>query len=331
MSRRRSALLTAVIGLAGLATWVVARPAPGPPAPDPPGAFSFAALGDAPYAFAENLRYRLALEDLAAHSLTSVIHVGDILSEPCTNERYERSLDWFNALPHPVIYTPGDNDWTDCWEFGQDPLDRLASIRATFFHRPGESLGGDPIALEHQGADERFGEFVENARWTQHGVMFATLHLVGSRNGLRDFPARTSAHDEEAERRMLAALDWLRETLRAAGADGAAAVVLAFHANPGFDVESDDPLRMTFEPFLAALREEVQRFGAPVLAIHGDWHDYTVDHPLTDGVTGQPLRNLTRLQVPGSPHVGWVRITVATGDPDPFSFEARVIPGWKYW
>jgi hypothetical protein len=43
----------------------------------------------------------------------------------------------FNALPHPLIYTPGDNEWTDCHEgrnvAGLDPLERLAKLRTVFF------------------------------------------------------------------------------------------------------------------------------------------------------------------------------------------------------
>ncbi len=128
---------------------------------------------------------------------------------------------------------------------------------------------------------------------------------------------------------MAAAVVWLRETFAAARTAGASGVVLALHANPGFEDPPEDPGWVVFEPFLTALAEEVAALLRPVLAIHGDWHDYTVDQPLTHGDTGEILANFTRLQVPGSPMVGWVRVTVAPGTAELFSFEPRVIPWWK--
>jgi hypothetical protein len=84
-----------------------------PPTPNPPGAFSFAVMGDAPYDWLEELRFRLVLEDLDAHDLTSVISIGDIFWRPCSDEMYRRTREQFNGLRHPVVYTPGDNEWFD--------------------------------------------------------------------------------------------------------------------------------------------------------------------------------------------------------------------------
>ena len=107
-------------------------------------------------------------------------------------------------------------------------------------------------------------------------------------------------------------------------------MVIGFHGNPNFEDPPDNP-RQAFEPFLTALEEEVERFARPVLAVHGDRHDYTVDHPLVRRTTGQRLARFTRLQVPGSPAVGWVRVVVTPGADSPFAFEERVVPRWKYW
>ncbi len=95
------------------------------------GSFAFAVLGDAPYSPVEFELFDVVLEDLAAHDLTSVIHVGDIFSEPCLDEAYRRVRDEFNSIPHPVVYTPGDNEWTDCFNGSEEsnPYNRLASIR----------------------------------------------------------------------------------------------------------------------------------------------------------------------------------------------------------
>ena len=83
--------------------------------------------------------------------------------------------------------------------------------------------------------------------------------------------------------------------------------------------------RLAYEPFAAALEEEVERFGKPVLAVHGDAHKLTVDYPLVRRTTGRWLANLTRLEVPGSPDVGWVRVVVTPGAAQPFAFQPLIV------
>lgn len=333
MKNRRRVWLLALLLLA-LGIGYLATRGPGAPTPNPPGSFSFAVLGDAPYFAWEDVQYRLVLSALDAHDLAWVLHVGDIFWRPCTDDHYRRNLGWFNGLRHPVIYTPGDNEWTDCWEPGSGafaPRERLERLRQIFFADPSRSLGGSPLSLVSQGGREPFPELVENARWMREGIVFATVHLVGSRNGLEPFAGRTAEDDAEARRRTEAAAAWVRETFAEARALDASAVVLGFHANPAFEAGADDSYRQAFEPFLGTLEEEVERFQGPVLVAQGDDHEYIVDQPLVRRTTGRRLANLTRLQVPGSPEVGWVRVVVTPGAANPFAFERHVLPRWKYW
>lgn len=328
---------TIVVFLAALASAAFAylwTKGPPDPTPNPPGSFSFAVFGDAPYSWWEEVQYGLVLRDLDANELGFVVNVGDLFWRPCSDELYRRSRAWFDGLRHPVIYTPGDNEWTGCWEPGSGafrPLERLKRIRQILFADPSRSLGERPLALESQAGFEPHAEFVENARWSHQGVAFATVHLAGSDNATAAFPGRTADDDEAVKRRTRAATAWLRETFVEAGRTGAAAVVIGFHANPGFEAPVDDPDRVVFEPFLTALEEETAQFPRSVLVVHGDGHDYLVDHPLVRRTTGRRLENFTRMQVPGSPEVGWVRVTVTPAAPDPFAFEERVVPRWKYW
>ncbi len=331
-SRRRVWFL----GLAAVLLLLVGFATAGPPKPsiNPPGTFAFAALGDAPYYVWEDIKYPLVLRDLDQHALSFVVHVGDIFWRPCSDARYERSMRWFNGLGHPVIYTPGDNEWTDCWtrdEGGFAPHERLARLRQILFPNPGTSLGDRALALETQSSRGPFTEFVEHARWSHAGLTFATVHIVGSGNATEPFPESPPDQIAEAQRRTTAAIAWLHETFSEARASGASAVVIAFHADPGFELPVGRADRKPFEPILAALEDEVAAFGKPVLVIHGDSHEYTVDHPLVARATGQRLENLTRLEVPGSPDVGWVRVVVMPGANASFAFEERVVPRWKFW
>lgn len=333
-TKRRTLVVAGLLLLAFIAV-IIARPAPPPgPAPAIPGSFDFAVLGDAPYHPWEELQYNAVLKDLDAHDLAFVIHVGDIFWRPCSDAMYRKTLDGFNSIRHAVIYTPGDNEWTDCWQRapgGYPPLDRLQRIREIFFANPHRSLGGAEIDLRSQADSDSFAEFVENARWSKDGFVFATLHLVGSRNATEPFRKRTPADDEAARARTEAVVAWLRETFAEAESTRAAGVVLAFHANPAFEESTDDDYRGSYEPFLTALEEETEKFARPVLVVQGDDHEFVVDRPLVRRTTGERLENFRRLQVPGSPDVGWVRVTVTPGAAEPFTFENRALPRWKYW
>src|SRR5215212_10466302 len=271
--------------------------APAPhPAPNPPGTFSFAAYGDAPYYWWEDLRFRNMMRELDATDIRFTVHVGDVFWRPCSDQMYLKFRKRFDHLRAPVIYTPGDNEWADCWEprvGGYKPLERLARLRQIFYS------GAPRLPLVRQ------KELIENARWEQEGVVFATVHLVGSRNGMKPFPARTPADDAAVQPRVDADVAWMRATFAEAAAKNARAVVIAFHASPSFEEPPGHDYRRPFEPFLGPLEEEAARFGKPVLLIHGDDHEYTVDSPI---IHRRRLPNFTRLEVPGSPDVGWVRV-----------------------
>ncbi len=300
----------------------------------PPGGFAFAVLGDAPYYWWEENQFRRVLRQMDESELALALHVGDIFWRPCSDAMMVRRREQFDALRHPVIYTPGDNEWADCWEprvGGYRPRERLERLRQIYFSEPTVSLGGRTIPLASQAGRAPFPEFVENARWSHDGVLFATVHLVGSRNFREPFEGRTAVDAAESERRTEAAAGWLRASFADAVATGARAVVIAFHANPGFEQPADDPYRQAFEPFLEALEEEVEAFGKPVLVAQGGDHEYLVDSPLLRRTSGDRLANLTRLQVPGSPDVGWVRVTVTRDASQPFRFEMHTIPRWRIW
>lgn len=285
--------------------------APDPPPPPPPTALVFGAFGDGPYHVWEELRYRALLADIRAVRPAFVVHVGDLHAHPCTPELLEERRQELASLRVPALYTPGDNEWYDCpgrRDAPDEPLAKLAEIRRILFADPQRAHGG-AMVVASQGRDPAHAEFVENARWSLGGFIFATVHMIGSANGLEPFRGRTAAYDTASQRRTAAGVAWLRAAFAAARADSAKGVVLFVHANLGLDANGG--ARRGFEPFVAALRDEVARFDGSVLLVHGDSHEQGMDHPLADG-TGRPLPNFTRLETFGSPAIGWVRVVLDT-------------------
>src|SRR5439155_12574130 len=137
----------------------------------------------------------------------------------------------------------------------------LARLRRTLYPRPGVSLGRETLPVETQSANPAFAEFVEQARWSHSGLVFATIHVVGSGNFTQPFPARTDADDRESRRRLEAALAWFHETFARAKSQSATAVVVSFHADPGFDGTPAD--QAPFRPLLDAFEDEAVAFGKP--------------------------------------------------------------------
>ena len=293
-----------------------------------PDSFAFGVFGDGPYYAWEKGRYERLLEDVDAGDLEWFLHVGDLFWHPCTEEAYRERRGALNALRHPVFYTPGDNEWTDCHEErpgGWEPLGRLALLRSVFFEEPGMSLGVGRMAVETQSADPAFSEFVENVRWRFGGFVFATMHVVGSENGLNEFAGRGPEHDAEVARRTSAALAWMDATFEVAAVTGARGVVLAIHGNPG--LERDGSMGRGFDRFVDGLEDRVKAFVGPVVLIHGDSHTQRLDQPLRDRVTGRVLENFTRIESFGSPDIGWTKIVVDTVT-GAISHEPRLMRAW---
>lgn len=154
------------------------------------------ALGDMPYRGQDIPAFEALLETINATPHDVTIHVGDIKGggSPCTDALFHRQRDYFDTIAGPLIYIPGDNEWTDCHRKsagGYDPLERLALLREIFFV-DGMSLSQGPIAVVQQSMEEDApAGLIENMRWVQNGVHFVTAHVVGSNNGLA--PAVPSA------------------------------------------------------------------------------------------------------------------------------------------
>jgi len=310
--------------------------------------FEFGVIGDVPYLLDEEARVAAAIANMNRSDLAFVVHLGDIQADPrtpsgsptCTDASLQRRKELFDASRHPFILTPGDNDWTDCHLIKDrmvDPLERLARLRAVFFPSA-DSLGQRKMTLMVQAAEPKHAKYVENRLWTHAGVLFVTVHIVGSNNNR----GRTPEMDAEYTERNAANLTWLAQAFERAQREQAQAIVIFTQANPQFEttwsarqvrlylyglpVNIPQPRRPTgFDDFLAALEREVVAYPQPVVLIHGDTHIFRVDKPLVRTADTRLIENFTRVETFGSPDVHWIRVIVDLTDPGIFFFRPEII------
>jgi hypothetical protein len=113
-------------------------------------------------------------------------------SSQCTDQYFAMIKSEFDTFSDPLVYTPGDNEWTDCHRANNgsfNPLERLAAVRSVFFPQPGVTFGKDPIHVQSQAAQC----YVEYVSYTRAGVAFAAVHIIGSNNSLAPWTGNTGA------------------------------------------------------------------------------------------------------------------------------------------
>lgn len=288
--------------------------------------FEIGMIGDFPYAPGQQVEAQNLLDELNGEKLAFVTHDGDIKSgsTACTDDVYEREYRRFESSENPLVYTPGDNEWTDCHRPPNpspeeaDSLDRLAVIRQTFYSDD-YSLGREEIPLQRQSTD-----YPENARWSYGDVTFATLHVVGSNNNRPTAANPAVGNEEEWRARNEANIAWLTESFDVAGREGSAALMLVIQAN----IFEDDTVQPSgFAELREVLRRETIAFGKPVVLVHGDSHYFRIDKPLyaEEGSDENRVLDFTRIETFGDDDVHWVRATVDTSDPEVSSFQPEIV------
>lgn len=287
--------------------------------------FSFIAFGDMPYVLPQDYaRFERLIQTVNQQKSVFSVHVGDIKSGStiCSEEYYNKIYNYFLQFENPFIYTPGDNEWTDCNRKdagAYSPEERLEVVRKTFF-RDHNSYGKNKLALTSQSLNPSFTKFVENNRWTLGNIAFATIHLVGTNN---NFVIDSKNHNQEFYERNEANLAWLDEVFKEAKAKNNLGLVLFTQA----DMFNGDKGTLGFESILKKLAELTQDFKKPVLLINGDSHQFVINKPLKDKATKATLMNFTRLQVFGETDIHAVKISVDPNSSQLFLFEQLLIQG----
>ncbi|MEV0490029.1 metallophosphoesterase [Streptomyces atratus] len=325
---RRAA--SAVLSVSALALALSTGPAAAKEAP-----FTFAVIGDVPYGDAQIANFPNVVNQINADpDVKFVDHLGDIKngSTVCSDTYFQQIKSDFDQFKDPLVYTVGDNEWTDCHRpnnGGYNPLERLAAIRQVFFPQPGRTLGQHSVHVVSQ-ADQGYPE---NVRYTRSDVAFAALHIVGSNNSLAPWTGNTVPTKEQAAEvagRVNAVLQEIHKTFDAAKDDHNKAVVLLTQADM-FDPTVANPAfadYSAFQSIVEAIAKESATFGGPVYLFNGDSHVRNSDKPLDAGSkwlsfygvsTAAP--NLTRVTIDGSTDVNtWLKVTINPGDKDVLSW-----------
>jgi hypothetical protein len=330
---RRALLASLAVTAAMAATAAAALAAANPPGHQM-GTVTYSVIGDTPYSVFQIQHFPDDIAEINADpDVSRVIHVGDIKSgstrcdtvdnDPNTGDFTQIKAD-FDLFADPLVYTPGDNEWTDCHRAnngGYVPTERLGVIRSMFFPVPGQTLGQNPASVETQG-----GGYPENVTWNESRVQWGVIDVPGSNNDWAPWfgAARTQAQIDEVTNRTAADLEWIDHVFAEAKASKAKAVVIATQAdmwdpaffNPGPAADASDH----FTPIVRALVKRSLAWERPVILFNGDSHIFETDHPLADPSTPQnqiygvtkPVDNLMRITVNGSttPCHQWLELTI---------------------
>jgi hypothetical protein len=324
-------------------------------------AYSIGLWGDAPYSDLQALTgVPNLIADMNSQHLAFSVHNGDLKAgtgtqgsvtpTTCGDALYVQALNFFNALRAPAMFTPGDNDWTDCdseSNGGFNSLERLDHERQIFFSTP-FSLGQRQKRQEMQTVPLCLGfggshvPCVENRRWTVGNVIYVTLNVQGSCNNL----CNINPDPAEYAARNAANIAWLNESFDRAESTGAAAIMIISQANPVWNIPDGagprrDPRTLVaigvppeldgFKDFLIALRTRVIGFRKPVAYVHGDSHYARIDKPFLDA-QGRRLENFTRVETfgdnaaNGNNDVNWTKVTVDQRSREVFSYQLEIVP-----
>lgn len=284
-----------------------------------PNTLTLAVFGDSPYldpSFPPHSEFGATpafIDTINSDStVQEVVHVGDIHSgsEPCTVAYDQSVYGLWTAFQKPLIYTPGDNEWSDCTKVKEEPgsdfdniatnpdmpLDQLVVVRNIFFANAGWTLGQQPMHVISQAnafdpANPADAQYVENVMWEQSKTVFVTVNVPGgSNNDIDPWYAKThttpwNTHQQtEMDQRTAADVRWLNQAFAVAEADDAHGVVIIGQADM-WDTAESLSHQTNYEPIIAAMASNAAAYKKPVLYLNGDSHVYRSDNPLQQGST----------------------------------------------
>lgn len=297
---------------------------------------SFIALGDMPYYKFQFPVYETLIKNINATNPSLIIHTGDATHPgDCTNKTIDRGYNFMNSFDAPVLFTLGDNDWTDCPKKDYNSIERLNYYRKTYFNS-NITLGSKPVEVFNQ---NEIG-YPENMRLLKDNIGFVTVHVTRAIN--HAIPLEPDLRKEFFSRNE-ANLLWLKNSfLEFNDTD---AIVVTLHANM-FEsqrlplkmlihkIYKNKKLLLNYDTYIKLFRtlfgspnykfklpyrdigRTIQKlsseFKKPVLLLHGDTHFHRIT---------KPLKNFPYLHVIetfGNPNIKAIEIAVQPKSKNPF-------------
>ena len=299
---------------------------------DSDGTYTLAIIGDTPYGALKLAEFPSLVDKINADpDVRLVAHLGDIKAgknAPCTDAYFADVRAQFDRFADPLVYTPGDNEWTDCHVAIKNnglytPTERLQKVRELFFPVPGRTLGGRAMRVLTQADDPANSAYVENAIFRKKRVVLATLNITGSNNDGASWgtplPADAAAYPTQADERAARAQaneSWLNEAFATAKRAHAVGVVLLFQADMW---DTAEPTLSGYDALVQQIGILAARYDGPVLLLEGDSHVFRVDNPYA---VSSPLHalhpltpvadNVTRIVIEGSDagRTEYLRLTI---------------------
>ena len=332
----RDRLIVGLIGALSLTLILIVillvKPRPGVvqvPIDPPRQTFSFAVIGDVPYGASQLAAFANVMRTINAdQDVQLVYHLGDIKdgASQCSTSYYRVIKSRFDQSEDPRIYTPGDNEWTDCHravDGSYDPLERLAALRKVFFPQPYHALGKRKTEIISYASTG----YPENVRYSAAGISFAAIHVIGANNGLAPWtgqPGPTRRQRAEVRARTASAIQVVKDAFASATTADNGSVALMTQA----DMFSSTSERVAqadyaaFGPIVKTIANEAATFPGRVYLFNGDSHTYHTGTPLADGSPWlelyglkQPVGNLTQITVDGSTNAdNYLKVTVDPRD-----------------
>jgi hypothetical protein len=349
--RRLAAVLVAAAAIAVVSVGIASGAGPASPGQGRgPETYTIGLFGDMPYGALGRSQYPSLLADINANRVAFSVFDGDLQAGgdgPCNDSLYTTALANFNTLEQPLIWVPGDNDWTDCWgRYGaaqapyHDPIERLNHERQLFTSTD-QSLGQRTLTLTRESSEGgQYASYSENVRWSYGPVLYIGLDVQGSNdnypypetdgeNGalvVRSAAELQRQRDEEIARKA-ADLHWLDESFAYAKQIGAKGILIDMQADLNFNNEQHQANPHDWDAFpdyVNALRADTMGFAGQVALVHGDSHYYKVDKPI-NLPSGGVLANFTRVETFGARQTHWVSATINPNDPNLFEFEPHIV------
>jgi len=252
--------------------------------------------------------------------VSSLNAYGDPISYWDANGFMETRKDLFK-IKHPLIITPGDNDWADTIASGNpDPIKTLEDFRKVLVVPKNTYF---PFKVVSQPEEfPQFSQYVENKRWIIGNVVYVTIHTISGANGL------TSPNQQivdESVVRIQADLAWLRasfDLMHRKCLDGL--VIMTQTSGASIDTQFQRTGNLGFDEIMTYLYDEAigRSSNKQILYIYGDFHQPNMSWPFRKPIClnqppvfdyifrEQPLSNFTAIEVPGWITLGRIRIEV---------------------